>query len=77
VASSVYKSIGVTLNGTSVIPVAGVYTVNLIVGTNTLTITVTAEDGTTTMTYNVTITRQDHPPVPADDPVTGTKLWYY
>jgi hypothetical protein len=58
VASSVYKSIGVTLNGTSVIPVAGVYTVNLIVGTNTLAITVTAEDGTTTMTYNVTITRE-------------------
>ena len=34
----------------------------LTVGANPITVTVTAEDGTTTKTYTVTVTRADAPP---------------
>ena len=36
----------------------GVAELDLIVGTNTLTVTVTAEDGSTTKTYTITVTRE-------------------
>ncbi len=41
-------------------------TVNLAVGTNSITVVVTAEDGTTTQTYTVTVTRAAAPPPPPE-----------
>ena len=48
-------------------------TVSLSVGSNVITIVVTAQDGTTTQTYTVTVTRasQDEQPPRSDAPVTG------
>ena len=48
-------------------------TVSLAVGSNVITIVVTAQDGTTTQTYTVTVTRasQDEQPPRSDAPVTG------
>ena len=43
----------------------GVAELNLIVGSNTLTVTVTAQDGTTEQEYTITVTRAV-PPVPVD-----------
>ena len=46
-------------------------TVDLVVGTNAITVEVTAEDGTTMQTYTVTVTRPATPPDdPADPPAT-------
>ena len=45
--------------------------INLNVGSNVITVEVTAEDGQTTQTYTVTVTRQDASPLAAD-PCTGS-----
>ena len=42
---------------------------NLVVGPNTLTVTVTAEDITTTRAYTIMVTRAAAPPAPTDCPV--------
>ena len=48
-------------------------TVSLAVGSNVITIVVTAQDGNTTRTYSVTVTRasEDETPPRSDAPVTG------
>ena len=69
---------GVSNSGASyVIRLGGVTdsdgTVSLAVGSNVITIVVTAQDGGTTRTYSVTVTRaaQDETPPGSDTPVTG------
>lgn len=52
------SSLNVEFKGTEITPVGNDYLVNLETGENTVTITVTAEDGTTTKTYTVVITRK-------------------
>ena len=69
---------GVSNSGASyVIRLGGVTdsdgTVSLAVGSNVITIEVTAQDGSTTRTYSITVTRaaQDETPPRSDTPVTG------
>jgi protocatechuate 3,4-dioxygenase beta subunit len=51
----------VTVNGTPVVSGSPSEPISLNVGTNTITIVVTAQDGTTTKTYTVTVTRAAPP----------------
>ena len=52
----------VKVNGTALISGSASSAINLSFGGNTITIVVTAQDGTTTQTYTVTVTRQFPPP---------------
>jgi len=52
----------VTVNGTSVVSANTSGSINLSVGSNTVTVLNTAQDGTTTKTYTITVTRA--PPAP-------------
>ena len=56
--------------------VTGGVQVDLVVGANTITVTVTAEDGSTTGTYSVVVTRADEtdPPVLDTAVVNGSSL---
>ena len=47
----------VTVNGTTVVSGSASQTINLSVGNNTITVVVTAQDGTTTKTYTITVNR--------------------
>ena len=87
-ASVLYEVAVVTVNATSadsraavVLPddadtVTGGVQVDLVVGANTITVTVTAEDGSTTGTYAVVVTRADEtdPPVLDTAVVDGASL---
>ena len=64
----------VTVNGTPVTSGTASGVINLSVGTNAITVTVTAQNGTTTKTYTVNVTRST-PPLPSSDAkLTGIGL---
>ena len=55
-ANNQYYS-SITVNGTGVTSGSASGNINLTVGNNTITVVVTAQDGTTTSTYTITVTR--------------------
>ncbi|WP_058302785.1 cadherin-like beta sandwich domain-containing protein [Gorillibacterium timonense] len=57
----------VTVNGTPVASGSASGAITLSEGANTVTVVVTAEDGTTTQTYTITVTRDSAPPVASND----------
>ena len=61
----------IEVNGTAVAGGGASGDIGLSVGTNTITILVTAEDGTTTDTYTVTVTR---PPLSSDATLSGLNI---
>ena len=64
----------VKVNGTSVTSGSASGQINLSVGTNTITAVVTAQDGTTTQAYTVTVTRSPLPPLSSDATLAGIGL---
>jgi hypothetical protein len=63
----------VTVNGVVVASGAASGTINLLVGPNVITTVVTAQDGTTTRTYTLTVTRSGGPEIAVEQP-EGTDL---
>jgi len=51
----------IKVNGTTVTSGAASGAISLVVGSNTITVLVTAQDGTTTSTYTITVTRLPYP----------------
>ena len=58
----------VAITGDSNVSTPDTADLDLTVGSNTLTVTVTAEDANTTQSYTVTVTRAAEPPAPTDCP---------
>ena len=61
----------VKVNGTTVISGSASSAIALSIGSNAITVVVTAQDGTTTKTYTLTITRLDLPAITSISPSNG------
>ncbi len=63
----------IKVNGTAVVSGTASAAMPLSAGTNTVTIVVTAQDGTTTHTYSITVTRASGPLMSLYQPISVTK----